>query len=157
MAVTSNITITGYDALTLVDVPIASATLVAPGDLINLASDLAVVVDAAADSDTFIGPSLHASLNGETFPIVVATRCTCRVTLASATALDIGDGLIYSAGANGTDWTFAADAGSGVDIIFWSMQQLDTAGTGPVKVFTDSREVVGARAAGAGLWDKADT
>lgn len=156
-SVNSNITILAYDAMTLVDVPIASATAVGVGDLIKPVSGLAVVFAAVADSDTFLGLSLHASENGDTQPITVAIRGKASLTLASAATLNIGDGLIYSAGANDTNWTFAADLGSGVDIITWAAQQQDTSGTGPFKAFWDSFHSVGARAAGAGLWDKADT
>lgn len=133
MAINSNVKIIKYDQMWLISCPIASATVIGVGDLTDKESDLAVLLDAAADDQFFIGPSQDYSANGDTLDLVTYGKCMARVKMVSA-AYDIGQKLEYSSGGNGTDWVLT---GGTTNPCAHAMQQLDTAGTGPIVVAFD--------------------
>lgn len=159
MATKSNVRleILSNNPLDVIKLPVASATVLAVGDLLKgYTSDCVVAVSAANDSDAFVGLSNSLSRSGDTMDVEVLIRVIASVTLSSSTALDAGDGLIYVAGANGTDWTFNVDT-SGTNILAWAFEMQNTAGTGPVSVLFDSYMLSAGRASGDGFWEASAT
>lgn len=136
--------------------PCAAATTAARGDLCDFASGgtAVTVYDAAADSDAFIGLSDAISRSTDSDPLPVLHRAIADVTTASATYRP-GDGLIYTAGDNGTDWTFGADT-NGTDIVAWSWEYGTTKTTLAV-LFDSFMTSAGRLTGGTGLWEVAVT
>jgi len=153
MAQTSNFNILygDGDQLNKLHVGIASATVLAPGDLVECTGGNAVAVDASSDNVTFAGVGLDYSANGSTAKYNVLLRGRGNVTVVSAT-YDIGDSLKYSAGANGTAWVLTK-ATAGADGIMWSLEYQSSAVTN-LDVQWDSFIGVGGYGGGAGLWEK---
>ena len=79
----------------LIRVPIASATEIEVGDFISYESNLATLLDAAGDSDTFAGIAASRSTNGDTTDLEVWTKCVIYCDTTSAT-YTIGQGLTYT-------------------------------------------------------------
>jgi hypothetical protein len=152
MATTSNVTILygEDDALNKLHMPIASATVIARGDLMEYESGAVTVVDAAGDNVTFVGVSLDLSRNGDTDDVNILLRGKLNLTVASATYA-IGKALKYSSGANGTDWVLTG-ATSGADGIAWSAQYKGSSVTN-LDVFFDSFLVGAGIGSGSGVWE----
>jgi hypothetical protein len=100
------IRIPGDERLDLVAVPVASATVIAQGDLISYEGGLAVVLDAEAEDATFIGVAEQGSSVGETTPIAVWNKCIVDAPVTSA-AYTIGASIGLNAG--GTALEASAD------------------------------------------------
>src|SRR5574343_359867 len=122
MATTSNVRfLYGLDdQLNKLHIPVASATVLAPGDLLEYESGAVTVVDAAGDNVTFAGVCIDLSRNGDTAPVNVLLRGRVNIGIDSATTA-VGTAMKYSSGANGTDWKLTA-ASSGADGIMWSLE-----------------------------------
>jgi hypothetical protein len=151
MAETSNVKFiyipdNGYD---LEHFTIASATVLAPGDLTEITSGAAVAVNAASDVDTFGGLCLDYSANGQTTQVQVALKGVCQITCASD-GYGIGQGLKYSAGANGTDWVVTG-ATTGEDAIMKS-RTYSASDVTTLEADWDAH-VVGIATPGAGLFE----
>jgi hypothetical protein len=138
------------DALNMLHVPIASATTVAPGDLLKFSGGAAACVSASSDNTAFIGLSLDCSENGETQDINVLLRGRAIFTVTSA-VYTVGEALTYASGANGADWALAAVT-SGADGLFWSLQYNASAVT-TLKVQWDSFFVGASIGTGSGFWE----
>ncbi len=139
----------------IMSVPTGTTDTTAPGDLINMASATCEVYDTVNDADSYLGVCNTVHRNGDSIPLTVYTRALIKVTLASAGALVPGDGLIYSAGDNGTDWTFTTDS-SGTNIIAWAFEVNASTST-TLNALTDSFQVAAGRVSGDGLWEAAAT
>lgn len=92
--------------------PVDSATVIAVGDLVYLDTDDAKPASSLADTgteagnqegfhDLFLGRALQASANGETTPILVATKGRFTYTCPSAT-FEVGSLIGMSENAGGT-------------------------------------------------------
>ena len=115
---------------TIVEVPVASATVIEKGDFICLVSGLAVPAGSVADAgdaaanreavaDAFLGIAQNASANGETKPIMVdiGLESVHALDLASAAALSFGDLIeIYADTNAATDQTTVAGSTSPVAV-----------------------------------------
>lgn len=122
MATTSNVRFLygDSDQLNKLHFPVATATVLAPGDLVEYESGAITVIDGASDNTTFTGCSLDISRNGDTAMVNVLLRGRINITCVSATSA-IGDAFKYYAGANGTDWSVTA-ATAGADGIMWALE-----------------------------------
>jgi len=122
MATTSNVRFLygEDDQLNKLHFPVASATVLAPGDLVEYESGAITVVDEAGDNTTFVGCSLDMSRNGDTAMVNVLLRGRVNIGIDSATTA-VGTAMKYSSGANGTAWKLTA-AASGADGIMWSLE-----------------------------------
>lgn len=138
------------NALNMLHFGVASATTLAPGDLVKCATGAVTCVSASSDNTAFVGLSLDVSENGETADVNVLLRgrATCGVDSATFT---LGEALTYSSGANGTDWKLAA-VSSGADGLFWALQYKSSAVT-TLKVQWDSFMIGASLGSGAGLWE----
>lgn len=152
MATTSNVRfLHGMDdQLNKIHVPVASATVLAPGDLVEYESGAITVVDGASDNVTFIGASMDISRNGDTAYVNVLARGRINIGCTSATSV-IGKAMKYAAGANGTAWSVVA-ATSGADGIMWSLEYNGSAVT-DLDCHFDSFLVGAAIGSGNGLWE----
>ena len=128
MATYSNTIIRNFDPLSVIKVPVASATVIAPGDLIILtgatSNQVAQVVATGSVSTSgnthFGGVALIGSESGSISPISVATRAVVRMEIdASGSDADIGAAYKYQAGANGTDWEVTKATALG---IMWALE-----------------------------------
>ena len=145
----------------VLSVPIAEATIIAEGDLVNSsATGQAECLDAAGDNDTFIGVSQSLSRDGDTGDISVLIRCLIKGKLAASANTYLGYGLKYNAGPGSsgshtgtTAWSFVA-ATAGADLIAWAAENL-TSGTGPFKILINSLAQSAAIGAGGGFWEAA--
>jgi len=135
-----------------------SSAYIAVGDLVEYdkSNHYAIVLDAA-DSDAYLGISMDYSDNTSDDKILVACKAYFKATLASAAQLDIGDGLVYSAGSNTADWEFTTDS-NGANIIAWAAEGMQSSAS-TLDALTDSFGVAwGARAAtDTALWEIATT
>lgn len=109
MANKSNIKVlSSPQALTdIIDVPKASAEVLAFGDLIeNDGSGNAQAVDAA-ENPTFLGVCLAGRIatDPRAVPVMIRGVIRAKVDAASTNAATIGLAFTWKAGANGTDWT----------------------------------------------------
>ena len=114
----------------VIEYPKASSEVIAQGDLLEENGSGAEVVDGAAN-DIFIGVAVVGSTAAQTSPIAVMIRGIIVVQMAAGESASFGNALKYSAGANGTDWTFAAATAEG---IVWALEAIATAGTGKALV-----------------------
>jgi len=115
MAAHSNVRIRRDDVVgtKIVDVPVASATVFAPGDLVDLSGS--TLVAHTGDNSYFLGVALEGSPTGDISPISVARECVIRIKLVSGSAdATIGKAVKYSAGANGTDWQVTVATAEGI-------------------------------------------
>ena len=132
MASSSNIKILSSprELYHILDYPKASAEAIAPGDLLEENGSGAEVVNSAAN-DVFIGVAVKGSTATETDDISVMIRGVIQVQMAAGESASFGNALAYSAGDNGTDWTFAAATADGV---CWALETIATAGSGKALV-----------------------
>lgn len=101
MATKSNITIRMEDPFNIVQVKVATAVVIARGDLVDFdGTDVAIHAGEAA---TFLGVAGEGSENGDTHDIPVLTRVQVSM-LNNGTALVLGDAVVYNAGSNGVNW-----------------------------------------------------
>ncbi len=155
MANSSNVHITYGDSplnpLDALHYDIATATVIARGDLIKYSSGATGVQAVAANTDntTFRGLSLDYSASGETYKVQVLHRGRCEVTVTSAT-YEIGDALTYSSGANGTDWALVGVT-TGAKGMFWSLEYKASAAT-TLEVQWDSY-LIGISIGSSGPWE----
>ena len=92
--------------------PIATGVEVKQGDLISYESNTCTVFTAVGDDATFAGLTFTESISGETDDLVVCVGpVIVEADVASATYA-FSDGILYSAGAYATDWSFADDSGA---------------------------------------------
>lgn len=152
MATTSNVRVLHGDAdpLNKLHFEIASATVVAPGDLMEYESGAVTVVDAAGDNVTFVGVSLDLSRNGDTAPLNVLMRGRVNIGCTSATSV-VGKAMKYATGANGTDWVLEA-ATSGADGIMWSLKYNASAVTS-LDCHFDAFLIGAGIGSGSGVWE----
>lgn len=150
MATTSNVRIKygTEDELNKLHCPVASATVLAPGDLLLYSTGAVSCVTADTDQVTFIGASLDISRNGDTAMVNVLLKGILNVGVTSA-AYVVGEALGYVSGANGTDWTLAS-VSSGAKGIAHSLQvktddELD--------VIIDTFLISTSIGSGSGLWE----
>lgn len=101
MATKSNITIRLEDPFSIVQVKVASAVVIARGDLIDFDGTDAAI--HAGEAGTFLGVAGEGSENGDTHDIPVATRALVSI-LNQGAALVLGDAVDYRAGSNGVNW-----------------------------------------------------
>lgn len=135
MATTSNITILHYgdNKIDKWRIPKATSTDVfAKGDLLEEnASEKAKIVDAA-NNEVFLGVSDVGSANGDTEDMVINLKCIINGTMASGQTATITDNAVkYSAGANGTNWTFTNDQTKG---IAWALEAFTAAAQGRMMI-----------------------
>lgn len=150
MATTSNVIIKHGqdDALNKLHCPVASATVLAPGDFLLYSAGEVACISASTDNETLIGVSLDISRNGDTAKVNVLLKGILNVGVTSA-AYVVGEALGYSAGANGTDWTFAS-VSSGADGMVHSLQvKTDTV----LDVIIDTMLIGTSLGSGSGLWE----
>jgi hypothetical protein len=125
----SNVVIRDYDPISVIKLPVVSATVIAKGDLIDASADTATTLVAAChagDNSLFFGVALEGSESGEVKDISIATiaKVNIKVVSGSTDALP-GDAFKYSAGANGTAWQVTKATSEG---IMWALEPvLDTA------------------------------
>jgi hypothetical protein len=132
MAASSNIKILTLPEkfVHVIEYPKATSEVIAQGDLLEENSSGAEVVDSAANP-VFIGVAVTGSTAAQTGPIAVMIRGIIKIQMAAGESASFGNALAYSAGANGTDWTFAAATAEG---IVWALEAISTAGTGKALV-----------------------
>jgi hypothetical protein len=132
MAASSNIKILTLPEkyLHVIEYPKASSEVIAQGDLLEENGSGAEVVDGAAN-DIFIGVAVTGSTASQIAPISVMIKGVIQVQMAAGESASFGNALKYSAGANGTDWTFAAATAEG---IVWALEAIATAGSGKALV-----------------------
>jgi len=133
MAKTSNIVILHYgdNKIDKWAIPIESSTVLAKADLVETdGSGNAQAVDSA-ETPTFLGVSDAYSGSGDTDDLPVVMKCIIKGKMAAGESATIGKAQKYSAGANGTDWTFASDTAEG---IVWALETISTAGSGKLMV-----------------------
>jgi len=132
MAASSNIKILTLPEkyIHVIEYPKASAEAIAQGDLLEENGSGAEVVDGA-DNSIFIGVAVTGSTATQVDPISVMIKGVILVQLAAGESASFGNALKYAAGANGTDWTFAAATAEG---IVWALEAISTAGTGKALV-----------------------
>lgn len=141
MSTSSNVVIKEYDERCVVKLPVASATVLAAGDLIVATADTATTLKAAALSaaslyNTFVGVALGGSESGQVENISVATRARIAIKVVSTSgAALVGDAFYYSAGANGTDWQ-VTKCTSGVSGITWALEAVDAGSSGEFLIDT---------------------
>ena len=128
MAASSNIKILTepIKLLHAIEYPKKASEVLAQGDLLEDNGSGAEAVDSAAN-DVFIGVCLKGSLADEVGPVSVMIRGVIQAQMAAGESATFGQALKYSAGANGTDWTFAQAAAEG---IVWALEAISTAGLG---------------------------
>jgi len=128
MATYSNVKIRNFDPLSVIKVPVASATVIAPGDLIILtgatSAQVAQVVatgSVGTSGNTYFGGvAIVGSESGDIRSISVATRAVINIKIdASGTDSAIGTAYKYSSGANGTDWDVTTATALG---IMWALE-----------------------------------
>lgn len=95
-----------------VRLPIATGVQVKQGDLISYESNTCTVLNAAGDDATFVGLTFTESITGETEPITVCVGPVVVIADVTSATYAFGVGILYSAGAYTTDWSFADDAGA---------------------------------------------
>jgi len=150
MAKTSNIRIvsprTAEAALEdMITFPIAASSTVARGDLIAITAygtNSCAAVGAAA-SEVFAGVCADYVANpvaavGDN--VSIYTKCVIEVVIATTAVVHAGEGVVYVAGGNGTNWTVkAASASDSTNIIGWTLE-------GPVAVGSTCRVLIDVRA-----------
>ena len=119
MATYSNVDVRAYDEIAVVKVEVASATVVAKGDLIEYSSAGTVGSVFASQVDYLIGVALEGSESGDTDYIPVATRA--KISAYAVDAGYLGDAYHYTAGANGTNWTFTNGTTEG---LMWALEDI---------------------------------
>jgi hypothetical protein len=134
--------------------PVASGTVVAPGDLVLFTTTAATVLAAAADCATFTGVSCDLSRSGDVEPIAVLRRGIVGIPVSAATYTP-GLAVTWAAGANGTNWELVG-VSTGALGIMWANCYKVVASVSAIDCVFDAFKVGGV-AAGEGLWDKLAT
>lgn len=132
MAASSNIKILTLPVkyLHVIDYPKKTDEVIAQGDLLEENGNGAEVVDGAAN-DIFIGVAAGGAEADGPNTIAIMIKGVIEIQMAAGESLSFGNAAKYSAGANGTDWTFAAATAEG---IVWALEAISTAGTGKALV-----------------------
>lgn len=132
MAASSNIKILTLPEkyVHVIEYPKASNEVIAQGDLLEENGSGAEVADSA-DNSIFIGVAITGSTASQVAPIAVMIRGIIKIQMAAGESASFGNALIYTAGANGTDWTFTATAAEGV---IWALEAISTASSGKALV-----------------------
>lgn len=139
MATYSNITVKRHNPVKVVDIPVASATVIAPGDLIDVSGSTGMAFVHAGDNSTFVGVALNGSESGEIRPISVARECVVEALLVSGSSdVVVGDAVKRSAGANGTAWSFTKATAEG---IMWANESISNGNRG--EFYVDSSALAG--------------
>lgn len=130
----SNIVIRYRDLKKVQRLPVAKATEVAMGDLVDFdGTDLAI---HAGEVNTYVGVALNASTNESIDQMAVATEAWFDAPLASGSGATVfGDGVAYSAGSNTADWEFTKAT---VDGIGWCVDPGGIAAGATGMIYTDS-------------------
>jgi len=130
---------------------VSTSTAIGRGDLLKESSNVATVVTAVGDNDSFIGVSLDSHSTVKTAnKLNVLLRGRVNIGCASAT-YSRGDALKYNAGANDTAWSLTA-ASSGQDGIMWSIEYAASAVTDLDCAF-DAFLVGAGIGSGSGHWE----
>mgnify|MGYP001558324044 FL=1 len=109
--------------------PNATTVVIGVGDFLYGSSGKCLILAAAAGAtgdDGFVGVAMSTNLSGYTTKVTIARRARVRV-YQTGFAGNNGAGVLYSSGANGTDWVFAD--GSGANLIGWLSKTFTTADT----------------------------
>ena len=132
MAATSNIKVLTLPTslLHIIQYPKKASEVLAQGDLLEENGSSAEAVDGTANN-IFLGVCMTGSLAADTRDIAVMIKGVIKVQMAAGESASFGSALTYSAGANGTAWTFAAATAEG---IVWALEAIATAGTGKALV-----------------------
>ena len=132
MAASSNIKVltNEYHLLHVIQYPKKASEVLAYGDLLEENGSGAEAVDSAANN-VFIGVCLTGRLAGDSRDIAVMMRGVINIQMAAGQSANFGNAIKYSAGANGTAWTFAKATAEG---IVWALETIATAGRGKVLV-----------------------
>ena len=132
MAASSNIKVLTHPTslLHVIQYPKAASEVIAQGDLLEENGSNAEVVDGAANN-IFLGVAITGSLAADTRDIAVMIKGVIQIQMAAGESLSFGDAAKYTAGANGTAWTFSAATAEG---IVWALEAISTAGTGKALV-----------------------
>ena len=159
MAKTSNITILWEDDTNLsnyatmeVDSTASGATdeYVAPGDLVEIklfATDNRIGAVDTVESELFAGVAKEYGTPGDL--ISVCLKCVIEGKMASAAAVSVGEGVAYSAGDNGTAWTFAKAAN--VNLIGWAMEPIAVGSSGKILIDVKALHTVTSSTSPVGL------
>lgn len=145
------------------EVPVAGNLEVAIGELIKQSSGKGVLCDGTgSEHDEFMGIALTGNNGSDGSGVVnfieVCTRVVCRVTMASALANTVFQGIgIKINAASSHVWTFA-QATTGGDQTGWLWENANGTATKQLVLF-DSRAVAGAgpTTVGQGLFQQPDT
>ena len=140
MATKSNIRILWEDETNLgnyIRIPLAANEAVAVGDLVDITAygTNTCGPSDAAQSELFAGISKSVT-STETDDVNICVHCVIAGKTSSAFT-HAGEGAAWSAGDNGTDWTFAPSTEA--DIIGWSLEAIASGSTG--KILIDVREL----------------
>jgi len=128
MATSSNVVIRDYEDLTVVKVGVATATVLAKGDLVDFTVSTSALTAHAGDNSIFLGVALEGSESGETKQVSVATRAKIKVKVVSGSSAALpGEAFKYSAGANGTAWQVTQATEEG---IMWALEGVAAASSG---------------------------
>jgi len=132
MAASSNIKIltNSTSLLHVIQYPKKTSEVLAQGDLLEENGSGAEAVDGTANN-IFLGVCMTGSLAADIRDIAIMIKGVIKVQLAAGESASFGNALKYSAGANGTAWTFAAATAEG---IVWALEAISTAGTGKALV-----------------------
>ena len=129
MASKSNIKVLSFSKRNMdnFSVPKKASEVIAPGDPIEVNSGSAEVVDSA-DNSVFLGISAQGSEAADTRDISVYGVCVVKALLVGTSdAVVFGDAVKYSAGANGTAWSFTKDTADG---IMWALESISAGSYG---------------------------
>jgi hypothetical protein len=116
--------------LHVIQYPKKASEVLAQGDLLEENGSGAEAVDSAANN-IFVGVCMVGSEADDIRDIAVMIRGVIKIQMAAGESLSFGNAAKYSAGANGTAWTFAAATAEG---IVWALEAISTAGTGKALV-----------------------
>ena len=132
MAASSNIKILTHPTslLHVIQYPKKTSEVLAQGDLLEENGSSAEAVDSAANN-IFLGVCVVGSEASDIRDIAIMIRGVIKVQMAAGESTTFGKALKYTAGANGTTWTFTPATLEG---IVWALETIDTASTGKALV-----------------------
>ena len=132
MAASSNIKILTHPTslLHVIQYPKKTSEVLAQGDLLEENGSSAEVVDSAANN-IFLGVCVVGSEASDIRDIAIMIRGVIKVQMTAGQSTSFGKALKYSAGANGTAWTFTEATAEG---IVWALETIATASTGKALV-----------------------
>jgi len=132
MATSSNVEIVAYDEIDVVKVAVATATVLAKGDLVDFTSGTTVLTAHSGDNSLFLGIAMEGSETGEVKEVSVATRAKIKITVVSGSSdAVVGEAFKYSAGANGTAWTVTQATAEG---IMWALESISNGSAGLFRI-----------------------